>query len=113
MSQDEAEAEITKLRRDVDVLTGLVVALVGAAEMRTRVAVRNHNAVAEAGSMLMSALAVNALGFEQAQLLRLQQQDTSQLTGGVLMGYNELVARLSDALGPHAMPVMDLAANAA
>lgn len=104
---------IAKLRRDVDVLTGLVVGLVSAAEMRTRVAVRNYDAAKDGGSQLMATLTLTELAMQQAQLLRLENQDQSALSDDTRVGYDALVARLDDAIGPYAMPVMGATAQAA
>lgn len=97
---------IAKLRRDVDVLTGLVVALASVAEMRTRVAVRNYEAAKDAGSHAMSAVTLTELGLQQAQVLRLANQDRDELSTDVRAGYEGLLARLTEAIGPYAMPVM-------
>jgi hypothetical protein len=97
---------IAKLRKDVDVLTGLVIGLVTAAEMRTRVAVRNYEAAADSGSTVMSAVTLTELAMQQAQVLRLENQDRSALTGDVETGYQGLLARLNDAIGDYAMPVI-------
>ena len=104
---------IAKLRRDVDVLTGLVVGLVSAAEMRTRVAVRNYEGARDAGSTVMTAVTLTELGMQQAQVLRLENQDQAALTGDTRVGYDALVTRLNDAIGPYAMPVMSETAQAA
>jgi hypothetical protein len=104
---------IARLRRDVDVLTGLVVALANATEMRTRVAVRNYEAAKEAGSTSMAAVTLTELGMQQAQVLRLANQDRSELSGDVRAGYEGLLARLTDAIGDYAMPVMEETAKAA
>lgn len=110
MTDDET---LLKLRKDVDVLTGLVVGLITAAEMRARVAVRNHEAAAGAGSTTMGAITLVELAMQQAQVLRLENQDRAALSGDRATGYDALVARLSDAIGDYALPVMAETALAA
>lgn len=97
---------IAKLRRDVDVLTGLVIGLVSAAEMRTRVAVRNYEAAKDAGVGVMATVTLTELATQQAQVLRLENQEQGGLTGDARVGYDALLARLNDAIGDYAMPVM-------
>lgn len=103
--------QIAQLRRDVDCLTGLVVGLVSAAEMRARVAVRNYDAANE-GSV-MGLIALSELATQQSQVLRLENQDRDALGGETRMGYDTLLARLNDAIAPYALPVMDDTAMAA
>jgi hypothetical protein len=102
---------IAQLRRDVDVLTGLVIGLVSSAEMRARVAVRNHDAAGE--GTVMSLIALSELAMQQSLVLRLENQDRSGLTGATEIGYDALLARLNDAVGDYALPVMRETALAA
>ena len=103
---------IAKLRKDVDTLTGLVIGLVSAAEMRTKVAVRNYQASGPEAGPVVAAIAMTEMSMQQGQLLRLQNQDHSELSGDLLNGYNALIGRLSDAIGPYAMPVAERRAAA-
>ena len=95
---------IAQLRRDVDVLTGLVIGLVSTAEMRARVAVRNHDAAGE--GTVMSLIALSELAMQQSLVLRLENQDRSGLTGATETGYDAVLARLNDAIAPYALPTV-------
>lgn len=96
---------IEKLRRDVDVLTGLVVGLVSLTEMRTRVAVRNYDAVSTSGATDMRTVALTELAMQQAQVLRLENDAGAGFEGDTRVGFEALLARLNNAIGDYAMPV--------
>ena len=102
---------IAQLRRDVDMLTGLMIGLVSAAEMRTRVAVQNHEDAAE--HTVMGLITLSELAMQQSQVLRLENQDRTGLTGATKAGYESFLARLNDAIGEYALPVMSETALAA
>ncbi len=105
--------QIAKLRRDVDILTGLVVGLVSLAETRTRVAVRNYDATTVHGPTAMKTIALTELAAQQAQVLRLANDAHAGFEGDTLVGYEALLGRLNDAIGDYAMPVMTAQAMAA
>lgn len=100
-------ARIDKLERDAEILTGLVAGLTSAASMRARVAVRNFNAAETDSGPLVTAIALFEMGFQQAQLLNLQSQDRSDMSVAVLTGYDAITEQLAEALGQHAIPVVE------
>ena len=104
--------QIAKLRADVDVLTGLVVGLVSAAEVRAQAAVRNYDGARCGGSQIMDAVTLHELALQQTQTLRLANQGAA-FEGGTAVGFEALVGRLTDALSPYALPALDEVAQAA
>ena len=106
MTQLTPADEIAKLRRDVDVLTGLVVGLISMTEMRTRVAVRNYDAVSGARGTDIHTVALTELATQQAQVLHLENERGAGFHGDTLLGFDTLLDRLNSAIGDYAMPVM-------